>query len=93
MYLFTKRILDRDHNLDEITTLFSKAIINTKKYHQQSPAHRKELLHQKEQAAKRLVYFHLPFHPNHPPLDIKRVWKCLILKPSGKLQFNHTASQ
>ena len=63
--------------------LILEAISNAKKYLQQSPVHRKELLHQKAQAAKRQVYFHLPFHPNHPSLGIKRAWKRLILKPLG----------
>ena len=72
MYLFVRRILDRGPNLDEITTLFLKTIINTKKYLQRSPARRKELLHQKALEAKRQVYFHLPFHPNYPTLDIER---------------------
>ena len=70
MHLFMRRILDCGLNLGEITTLFLKAINNTKRYIQRSPAHRKELLHQKAQAAKRQVYFHLPFHPNHPSSDI-----------------------
>jgi hypothetical protein len=72
MHLFMRKTLDRGNNLDEITTLFSKAIINAKKYLRRSPARRKALLHQEEQAAKRQVYFHLPFHPSHPSSDIKR---------------------
>jgi hypothetical protein len=40
-YLFMRRILDRGHSLDNITILFSKAILNVKKYLQRSPAHRK----------------------------------------------------
>ena len=89
MYLFMRRILNRGHNLDKITTLFSKAIINAKQYLRRSPARRKELLYQKTQAAKRQVYFHLTFHPNHSSSDIKRAWKRLIYKPPGKLQLNH----
>ena len=41
MYLFTRRVLDRGHSLDDITTLFSKAINNVKKNLQLSPARRK----------------------------------------------------
>ena len=83
MYLFMRRILDRGHNLDEIKTIFSHAITNAKQYLRQSPARRKELLHKKAQAAKRQVYFHLPYHPNHPSSDIKRAWKRLIYNPPG----------
>ena len=93
MYLFMRRILDRGHNLDKITTIFSKAITNAKQYLRQSPAHRKEILHKKTQAAKRQVYFHLPFHPNHPSSDTKRAWKLLIYNSLGKLQLDYTTNQ
>ena len=45
MYLFMRRILDPGQNLDEVTSLFSKAITNTKQYLLWSPDHRKELLY------------------------------------------------
>ena len=60
-YLFMRRILDLGHSLNNITILFSKAILNTKKYLQRSPARTKEFLQQKEQTAKRQVHFHLLF--------------------------------
>ena len=88
-----KRILDRGHNLDEITTIFSKAIINAKQYLRRSPARRRELLHRKTTTMQRQVYFHLPFHPNHPSSDIKKAWKTCIYNPPGKLQLNHTTNQ
>ena len=84
MYLFMRRVLDRGHNLDEIKAIFSHTITNAKRYIRRSPAHRKELLLEKTQAAKRQVYFHLPYHPNHPSSDIKKAWKRLIYNPSGE---------
>ena len=93
IYLFMRRVLDRGHNLDEIKTIFSHAITNAKRYIRRSPARRKELLLEKAQAAKRQVYFHLPYHPNHPSSDIKKAWKRLIYNPPGKLQLNYTTNQ
>ena len=93
MYLVMGKIIDRGHYLDTITTLFSKAIINARQYLLWNPARREELLYQKAQAAKRHVYFHLPYHPNHHSSDIKRAQECLIYKRYGKLQLNYTTNQ
>ena len=93
LFLVTRRILDRRQSLDNTTTLFPKEIHNTNKYLQWSPIHRKELLHKKMQEAKIQVYFYIPFHPNHPSLDIKGACKRLIYQPHEKLQLQYTTNQ
>ena len=54
-YLFMRRILDRRHGLDVVTSLFSKAIHTAKRYLQRSPAHNEEPLQKKAKESKRQV--------------------------------------
>ena len=66
IYLFTRRILDRGHNLDEITTLFSRTIINTKKYfHGSQPTGNNSCIRKQRQLRDRCT-FNCLFIPTTP---------------------------
>ena len=66
MHVFMRRILNRGHNLDEITTLFSKAIINANIISNEAqPAGKNFCIRKFRQLRDRCTFSHL-FIPTTP---------------------------
>ena len=61
--LFMRRLLERGHQLEEITPKVSRAIKNAQQYLSRSDEYNLQLKKNQGEAAKIQVYFHLPFHP------------------------------
>ena len=91
--LFMHRILDRGYNLQQITPLFAQAIENAKRYLSRSNEYRLYLKKKKASAAKRQVFYHLPYHPNNPTsATLQKLWRDHVFSPLAKTQLNHLAN-
>ncbi|KAL7527911.1 hypothetical protein ACHAXR_002185 [Thalassiosira sp. AJA248-18] len=86
---FYGQLLDRGYQARVLTNLFDRAITSAKQYLLQSDEYRQHLHAKKQEASKRRVYFHLPFHPDNPSSKILQdLWRRTIFSPKGQPQLN-----
>jgi hypothetical protein len=87
---FYGRLLERGYQQDTLIPLFQKAITATEEYLQTSDDYRQIIKIQQQEANKRRVFFHLPFHPDNPTSkELQQLWRHHIFSPDGKQQLNH----
>ena len=90
LVFFFRCLVDRGHQSATMIPLFSKAIINAKKYLSQDPAFRERKKQEKLEAANRRVFLHLPYHPQNPPARVVQdMWRRLVSAPALKTPLNH----
>ena len=91
--LFYGRLMDRGYPREKLTPLFSKAMENASRYLSRSESYRAQLKAEKMEAARRQVFYHVPYHPNNPSSsEIQRLWREIVFAPPGKTQLNHLTS-
>ena len=91
--LFFGRLLDRGYQAAKITPIFNKAIANAKRYLSQTDAMRRQIKEAGAKAARRRVYFHLPYHPDNPSsAKIQELWRKHIFRPAGGKPLNRLKS-
>ena len=77
-------LLDRGHQLETLLPLFDCAIENATKYINRSEAELEATKATKAEAAKRRVYFHVPYHPDNPKARvIQQLWSKHMASPDG----------
>ena len=82
-------LLDRGYPSEAMVQLFTKAMDNATKYLSQSPAYRKRKKLEKQEASRRRVFLHLPYHPQNPPARvIQDIWRRLVSAPDLKTPLN-----
>ena len=86
---FYHRFKNRGHPEDELQPLFMKAITNARRYLAQSKGQRKAEDRRKREESLRRLYFHLEFHPEHPPgRQLQQVFQDTLFCPPGKPKLN-----
>ena len=86
-------LLDRGYQAETLVPLFSKAMDNATKYLSQSPAYRKRKKREKQEASRRRVFLHLPYHPENPSSrTIQTLWHRLVFSPDRKTPLNRLLS-
>lgn len=87
--IFYRRVLRRGYTPDTLIPLFVKASANALEYLSRSKDEAKACRRAKENAARRSVYFHIPFHPDNPRSSIiQRHWREQVMQPAGKTSFD-----
>ena len=82
---FFRRFQRRGHPTDELKPLFFKAITNAREYLAKSSREHAIKKEQKHEEAKRRLYFHLEYHPDHPKGSrIQQAFDETMLHPSGE---------
>ena len=79
------RFQRRGHPTDELKPLFFKAITNAREYLAKSSREHAIKKEQKHEEAKRRLYFHLEYHPDHPKgSQIQQAFDETMLHPPGE---------
>lgn len=82
---FFKRLIDRGYSREQLQPLFEKAVVNAESYLLQSVEERRIIKEQKKEAAKRQVFFHVPWHPDNPPASkLQQLFRDCISHPAGQ---------
>jgi len=86
---FLERLLNRGHQESTLLPLFKKAIDNAIEYLSKSDEEKLAAKELKAEAARKRVYFHVPYHPNNPTAaTIQRLWRLHVAEPVGELPLN-----
>ena len=95
LYLFFERLTNRGYNPSFLENCFAKAIsranIFRNKFFKSSMLTNKIL--RKYDKTINDVFFHIPFHPNHPNSDIIKAWCNIVASPPGKLKLNQLTTE
>jgi hypothetical protein len=86
---FYHRLLDRGYKAVNIISLLIKGINNANYYLSLTEAQQEKVKKSQMGRADKRVFFYLPFHPQNSSSGIiQRLWRDLILSPSGKESLN-----
>jgi len=86
--IFFRRLTHRGHTPSDLLPKFRKGLANARKFMATSEARRQALKRQKEEAARRVVYFHRVYHPQGPrSSDIVQLFDTHVLSPPGEDHF------
>ena len=79
--------------MDELKPLFLKAIENAREYISRTPREHARIQSRKHEEAKRRLYFHLEYHPDHTPAkNIQQIFTETMLQPAGEEKLNEIES-
>jgi len=86
---FFERLLNRGHQQSNMLLVFLKAIDNAKAYLIRTEEESAIIKDGKEEASKRRIYLHVPYHQDEPSSKvIQSLWRHHVLSPSGELPLN-----
>jgi hypothetical protein len=91
---FYHRLRDRGHQDSRLLPIFKKAIANAIEYINTPDETRQLQRLEKEAAAQRRVFLHLPYHPAQPSSrEIQHIWHDTVFHPPGSKPLNHLEAE
>ena len=84
LHKFYGHLLERGYQQHTLTPLFQKAITAAEGYLKTSDEYRQLIKAEKQEANRRRVFLHLPFHPDNPSSkELQELWRQQIFSPDG----------